>query len=110
MPRVITFSGKACQKLMNRFRRRPSRLLTILSTLSLLVLVAIAASAQSAGTSQPYFSDAALSPDGSEIAFVSGGDVWTVPASGGDARLLVSHPATESRPLYSPDGKELAFN
>ena len=24
-------------------------------------------------------------------------------AAGGDARLLVSHPATESRPLYSPD-------
>src|SRR5215218_2653893 len=44
-----------------------------------------------------------------EIAFVSGGDVWTVPAEGGEARLLVSHQATESRPLYSPDGRRLAF-
>ena len=51
----------------------------------------------------------ALSPDGSEIAFVSGGDIWTVPATGGEARLLVSDPATESRPLYSPDGQQLAF-
>ena len=51
----------------------------------------------------------AISPDKSEIAFVSGGDIWTVPAKGGEARLLVSHPATESRPLYSPDGKQLAF-
>src|SRR5204863_292816 len=34
---------------------------------------------------------------------------WTVPAEGGEARLLVSHPATESRPLYSPDGRRLAF-
>ena len=51
----------------------------------------------------------AISPDRSEIAFVSGGDIWTVPASGGEARLLVSHPATESRPLYSPDGRRLAF-
>src|SRR3954471_9520424 len=51
----------------------------------------------------------AISPDHSEIAFVSGGDIWTVPATGGVARLLVSHPATESRPLYSPDGKRLAF-
>ena len=58
---------------------------------------------------QPYFSDPGISPDGSEIAFVSGGDIWTVPASGGEARLLVSHPANESRPLYSPDGKRLAF-
>jgi tricorn protease len=40
---------------------------------------------------------------------VSGGDIWAVPASGGEAHLLVTHPATESRPLYSPDGKKLAF-
>ncbi len=60
-----------------------------------------------AGT--PYFSDPALSPDGSEIAFVSGGDIWTVPANGGEARLLVSHPDYESRPVYSPDGRYLAF-
>jgi tricorn protease len=50
-----------------------------------------------------------ISPDGKEIAFVSGGDIWTVPAAGGEARLLVSHPAAESRPLYSPDGRMLAF-
>ena len=31
------------------------------------------------------------------------------PSTGGVARLLVSHPANESRPLYSPDGKRLAF-
>src|SRR5262249_27428614 len=30
-------------------------------------------------------------------------------SSGGEAHLLVSDPATESRPLYSPDGKYLAF-
>ena len=51
----------------------------------------------------------AISPDGTEIAFVSGGDIWTVPATGGEAHLLVAHPATESRPVYSPDGKYLAF-
>ena len=50
-----------------------------------------------------------LSPDGSEMAFVSGGDIWTVPTTGGAARLLVSDPATEARPLYSPDGRHLAF-
>jgi tricorn protease len=61
-------------------------------------------------SSQPHFTDPALSPDGSEIAFVSGGDIWTVPATGGDAHLLVSHPANEARPLYSPDGRRLAFN
>src|SRR5215475_1112911 len=57
----------------------------------------------------PYFTEPSVSPGGSEIAFVSGGDIWTAPVNGGEARLLVSHPANESRPLYSPDGKRMAF-
>ncbi|MFN2480024.1 MAG: S41 family peptidase [Pyrinomonadaceae bacterium] len=69
----------------------------------------VAASSSSAVAPVPYFSDPAVSPDRAEIAFVSGGDVWTVPASGGEARLLVSHPATEARPVYSPDGRRIAF-
>jgi len=57
----------------------------------------------------PSFAEPAISPDGREIAFVSGGDIWTVAAAGGDARLLVSHAATESRPQWAPDGRRLAF-
>src|SRR5262249_26292239 len=57
----------------------------------------------------PYCTEPSVSPGGSEIAFASGGDIWTAPVGGGEARLLVSHPASESRPLYSPDGKRLAF-
>jgi dipeptidyl aminopeptidase/acylaminoacyl peptidase len=59
--------------------------------------------------SVPTFAEPGISPDHSEIAFVSGGDIWTVPSSGGVARLLVSNPANDTRPLYSPDGKQLAF-
>ncbi|MEP6621393.1 MAG: DPP IV N-terminal domain-containing protein [bacterium] len=55
------------------------------------------------------FAEPSLSPDHKEIAFVSGGDIWTVPSSGGEAHLLVSNPANESRPKYSPDGTRLAF-
>src|SRR5918912_3952397 len=68
-----------------------------------------ASSSPNSVTPVPYFSDPSISPDRSEIAFISGGDIWTVPASGGEARLLVSHPAMESRPVYSPDGRRLAF-
>src|SRR6476660_8832458 len=60
-------------------------------------------------TARAAMSEPAISPDHREIAFVSGGDIWTVPATGGEARLLVSHPAYDSRPLYSPDGTKLAF-
>ena len=67
------------------------------------------AAASESAPLQPAFGEPGISPDGSTIAFVSGGDIWTVPSSGGEARLLISHPAMESRPLYSPDGKRLAF-
>ena len=95
--------------------------MTCLRKLMILVLVlllaqpvasrAIASSQSSKAPvdSVPSFAEPALSPDRSEIAFTSGGDVWTVAAAGGEARLLVSHQATESRPLYSPDGRKLAF-
>src|SRR6188472_1912829 len=64
----------------------------------------------SSGTAHAYsFAEPGISPDGREIAFVSGGDIWSVPAAGGDARLLVAHESTERRPLYSPDGQSLAF-
>lgn len=84
------------------------------SGLPLLLLVAATgtAAAQSRPTvrqSRPSFAEPSIAPDRSEIAFVSGGDIWVVPAAGGEAHLLVSHPATESRPMYSPDGTRVAF-
>src|SRR5262245_32830898 len=70
---------------------------------------ALAAQARSTPAPQPAFAEPGIAPDGSEIAFVSGGDIWTVPAAGGDARLLVSSPANDTRPLFSPDKRQLAF-
>ncbi|MDB4892043.1 MAG: peptidase [Gemmatimonadetes bacterium] len=55
------------------------------------------------------FAEPGIAPDGSEIAFVHAGDIWVVPARGGEARLLVANAANESRPVYSPDGSKLAF-
>ena len=61
------------------------------------------------GAGVPYLTEPSLCPTRPEIAFVSGGDIWVAPAKGGEAHLLISHPADESRPLYSPDGARLAF-
>ena len=55
------------------------------------------------------FAEPDPSPDGRELAFVSGGDIWVAPAAGGDARLLVTHEANDFRPRWSPDGRQLAF-
>ncbi|MBX7222879.1 MAG: PDZ domain-containing protein [Blastocatellia bacterium] len=50
-----------------------------------------------------------LSPDGDRLAFSWSGDIWTVPVSGGTALRLTAHPAYDSNPKWSPDGKWIAF-
>lgn len=86
----------------------------IKAVLAVLVAVVIGGAWSLAGAREPVqplpsLAEPSLSPDGQTIAFASGGDIWTVPAAGGVARLLVTDPATESRPLWSPDGTRLAF-
>lgn len=57
--------------------------------------------------------EAAFSPDGARIAFVSdrGGslDLWLMAADGSGVRQLTDDPATEVSPAWSPDGERLAF-
>jgi Tol biopolymer transport system component/C-terminal processing protease CtpA/Prc len=98
---------------------RAKLLLGIACSVALLpIAIASPAAAQSAQstttasppeTARPSLYEPSLSPDAGMIVFVSGGDIWEVPASGGVAHLLVTGAATEGRPLYSPDGKRLAF-
>ncbi len=73
------------------------------------VILYVCLSASFAQKASAYMTEPSISPDRKEIAFVSGGDVWSVSSEGGVARLLVSHPANETRPLFSPDGRYLAF-
>jgi tricorn protease len=87
--------------------RSARRLFRVVTSFTLLFSVRAEAQAPEALAS---FAEPGISPDGYEIAFVSGGDIWTVSSQGGAARLLVAHSANESRPLYSPDGRLLAFN
>jgi tricorn protease len=58
---------------------------------------------------EPYLTEPSICPTRPEIAFVSAGDIWVAPEKGGAAHILVSNPADESRPIYSPDGTKLAF-
>jgi len=75
----------------------------------LLITAVLSAQARRTVTPRPAFAEPSIAPDGSEIAFVSGGDLWTVPAAGGQARLLISHAANDTHPVYSPDKSQLAF-
>ncbi|HZD92816.1 MAG TPA: prolyl oligopeptidase family serine peptidase, partial [Candidatus Sulfotelmatobacter sp.] len=61
----------------------------------------------------------AISPDGKEVAFTSNIDeveatstnneIFVVPITGGDPKKLSTSPGSDSTPLYSPDGKWLAW-
>ncbi|MEO7266057.1 MAG: S41 family peptidase, partial [Ferruginibacter sp.] len=52
----------------------------------------------------------AVNNDGSLVAFSFQGDIWTVPAAGGKATRLTIHEAYEANPVFSPDGKQIAFS
>ncbi len=44
----------------------------------------------------------------SRVVFVLGGDLWSVPRDGGDARRLTTTGRTRT-PVFSPDGTQIAF-
>lgn len=51
-----------------------------------------------------------ISPDGKTIAFTFKGDIYTVPTGGGEAKALTIHQANDDHPVWSRDGKILAFS
>lgn len=63
--------------------------------------------------------DYAISPDSKEVAYVSDSDpvlalstntdIFVVPITGGEPKRIAAGPGGERSPVYSPDGKYLAF-
>ena len=63
--------------------------------------------------------DYAISPDSSELAFAmnmdanlatsTNSDIYTVPLVGGDPKKITISPGADLTPVYSPDGRYLAF-
>ena len=60
-----------------------------------------------------------FSPDGKEIAYTSNidevqatstnSDIFIVPVAGGTPKKITTNPGSDSTPLYSPDGKYIAY-
>jgi Tol biopolymer transport system component/imidazolonepropionase-like amidohydrolase len=50
-----------------------------------------------------------VSPDGREIVFDLLGDIYTMPATGGQAKRIIGGLSFESQPHFSPDGKKIVY-
>jgi Tol biopolymer transport system component len=51
----------------------------------------------------------AVSPDGRTLAFDLLGDIYAMPAAGGEAKLLLGGAAMQRNPRFSPDGRQLLY-
>jgi tricorn protease len=74
---------------------------------------AFAGSAQQANAGQAitplWLRDVQVSPDGSQILFCYKGDIYKVSADGGTAVQLTTQDSYECSPVWSADGKQIAF-
>ena len=77
--------------------------------LAAIALSALTAMGVNAAEAPKWLRDVAISPDGKTVAFTFKGDIFTVPVAGGRAFQITSNPAYESVPVWSPDGKRIAF-
>lgn len=72
-----------------------------------LILASSGALAQD--VSPNWFRNTAISPDGRTVLFTHAGDIYTVSTDGGRAIPLTIHEASETLPVWSPDGSKIAF-
>ncbi len=77
-------------------------------TLQLLVWIFII-STSIHSQNNPLINTPTLSPDGKMIAFNYQGDIWTASTTGKNLKRLTIHEAYDTNPIWSADGRTIAF-
>jgi tricorn protease len=86
----------------------PSQFLLLMKKLFTL-LACYALVSANAQVTPAWLRYSAISPDGKTIVFTYKGDLYRVPAAGGTAIALTVHEAHDFMPVWSNDGKSIAF-
>ena len=73
------------------------------------LVVSLGLAATGAEDSPLWLRYPAISPDGRTLLFEFKGDIWSVPAEGGNAIPLTLSESYEFAPVWSHDGKSVAF-
>jgi len=60
-------------------------------------------------TENPADSQPGFSPDGRQIVFVRGGDLWAMRADGSGQHAVTAGPEVDDRPRFAPNGRYLLF-
>ena len=74
----------------------------------LLILLSFCSLTLSAGNVK-WLRYPSISPDGETVVFSYKGNLYTVSSQGGEAKQLTTHQAYDYAPVWSPDGKTIAF-
>ncbi|NVJ97427.1 MAG: PD40 domain-containing protein [Alphaproteobacteria bacterium] len=81
---------------------------SLTTALALSLLAGTSLTANAAANSD-WFTDAAISPDGKDILVTHKGDIYKVSSKGGAAVPLTVNAAWDGHPVWSHDGKTIAF-
>ena len=77
--------------------------------ISLFTLAALMAGQVNAQSNPKWLRYSNISPDGKTVVFTYKGDLYTVSSAGGNATALTMHEAHDFMPVWSKDGKTIAF-
>ena len=83
--------------------------LNYMKRLFLISLLSLCATVVAFGENVSWLRYPSISPDGKSVVFSYKGDLYLVGSEGGEARQLTSNVAHDYAPVWSPDGKQIAF-